>query len=296
MVILAILFMVVPLADVFAVLQSVRPGYLFVALCISMLVQWLIAVRLRLVVRALGVDLSTGELFAINAATRFYGLFLPGGNLTGIAVRFYKMSGDSGQYAATAVTLVSERIIATLTLCLLGLVFWFLAPPAGSPWLALVMFAGLLATTFLFALLMGYVSLPFSIPVNQGGRLREGMGRIRAAVGVMQALSTRTLAEVFALSILIHLISVIAFMVIAFSLGMNVSFVTMGWIRSGLILATMIPISVSGVGLREFAALLLFEDFSNEEAVAFAFLVFIVTVLAFGLLGGLIEARRLLTR
>ncbi|MFW2403914.1 MAG: lysylphosphatidylglycerol synthase transmembrane domain-containing protein [Gammaproteobacteria bacterium] len=295
-IILGCLFLVVPFSDVVAVMRTARPEYLLVALGFSLLSQWLIAVRLRLVVQALGVDFSTTDLFSINAATRFYGLFLPGGNVTGIAVRFYKMSGGNGEHAVTAVTLFSERVVATLTLCLVGLMFWWLEEPQGMAWLALVMLAGVLATTLLLLLLMGHVSLPVSLSVDREGRLGRALSRIRDAIQLTRALPKQTLLVVFALSVLIHLVSVLAFLTIALSMGMNMSFVTMGWIRSGLILAAMIPVSVSGVGLRELAAIILFEGFSNEAAVAFAIMVFVVTVLVFGLFGGAVEARRYLSR
>ena len=289
-------FSAVPVSDVIAVVREARPGYFAAALFVSLLTQWLIAIRLRLVTTGMGMDFTTIDLFRINAATRFYGLFLPGGNLTGIAVRFYKLSGSSGQHAATAVTLFSERVVATLTLCAVGLMFWLIERPSNGEWLAWIMLAILLVAALVLLLLLGYISLPFTADFRGNGRVGRAMRQLGDAIQLTRSLPRSLLVLVLVLSVFVHLVSVAAFVLIADSLGMVVPFATMGWIRSGLILATMIPVSVSGIGLREVAALLLLTDFPDEAAVAFSLLVFVATVLVFSLYGGVVEARRFMTR
>ena len=92
---------------------------------------------------ALGMRLSTLNLLQINLATVFYGLILPAGNVTGIIARFYRMSRREPNYAAIAVALAFERVVTTLTLCLVGIAFWLVDWPAD--WLALVLMLGALA-------------------------------------------------------------------------------------------------------------------------------------------------------
>jgi uncharacterized membrane protein YbhN (UPF0104 family) len=236
------------------------------------------------------VGYSTIELFAINAATRFYGLLLPGGNVTGIAVRFYKIAAPDGMYAETAVTLYSERVIATITLCTVGLIFRALDQTAENFWLVPILAAVLLGSLYLLALLMGYAPLPLAGLVDRIGG--STIAKLRLAVERTRDLPGNLFIVILALSFLIHLIGMLIFMIIALSLGWNISFVSMGWIRSGLILATMIPISISGLGLREAVALLLLGAYGADEAVAFSLLVFTVTLLFFALVGGVIEMRR----
>ena len=288
-------FSLVPVTDVATAIRSSRPDYLLTALVVAMSLQWLIAYRLRLVVNALEVGYSTTELFAINAATRFYGLFLPGGNVTGIAVRFYKIAGPQGMYAETAVTLYSERVIATLTLCTVGLTFRALDQSAENLWVVPIMAAVLIGSLYLLAVLMGYAPLPFARLIDRGVDRVGGsaLAKIRPAVERTRELPSNIFVAILGLSFLIQLLGILVFMLIALSLGWNISFVSLGWIRSGLILATMIPISISGLGLREAGALLLLSAYGDDEAVAFSLLVFAVTVLFFALLGGAIEVWRL---
>jgi len=291
---LVYVFSLVPLADVTAAMRSSRADFLLAALVVAIGLQWLIAYRLRLVVNALGVRYSTADLFAINAATRFYGLFLPGGNVTGIAVRFYKIAGTQGMYAETALTLYSERVIATISLCAVGLIFWTLDRPADHFWVAPVMVTVLIGSLYLLAVLMGYAPLPFATLIDRVFARVDvsALARFRLAVERTRELPGSIFAAIFGLSFVIHLLGILTFLLIALSLGWNISYVSLGWIRSALVLVTMIPISISGLGLRESGALLLLGAYGDNEAVAFSLLVFAVTVLFFALLGGAIEGWR----
>ena len=291
---LVYVFSLVPVADVSSAMRRSRPDYLLAALVVAISLQLLIAYRLRLVVNALGVRYSTAELFAINAATRFYGLFLPGGNVTGIAVRFYKIAGAKGMYAETALTLYSERLIATISLCAIGLIFRALDRLADDFWVVPIMIAMLIGSLYLLAVLMGYAPLSFARLIDRCVARVDGsaLTRIRLAVERTRELPGSIFATILGLSFIIHLLGIFTFLLIAWSLGWNISYVSLGWIRSGLILVTMIPISISGLGLRESGALLLLGAYGDDEAVAFSLLVFAVTVLFFALLGGVIEGWR----
>jgi uncharacterized protein (TIRG00374 family) len=294
--ILAYLFTKVPIVDVGTVFGGAQPVYLVPALFITLVSQWIVAYRLKFVVNALGVRLTTWDLFVINAATRFYGLFLPGGNVTGIAVRFYKMSKSQKKYAEIAVALFLERVVATVALCFVGLAFWLIERPDRAVGAVFIMAGVLLGVLGLYALLMGHFQL--SVPKRLRAKFTRMEGRalskIRDAVLLARSLPRGTLLPLFGLSLLIHLVGVFSYLMIALSLGLSLSFVSLGWIRSGLILATMIPVSVSGLGLREVASLMLLANSEAEVAVAFSLLVFAVTILSVALLGGIFEAKRLL--
>ena len=58
----------------------------------------------------------------------------------------------------------------------------------------------------------------------------------------------------------------------------------------------MVPISVSGLGLRDGVSLLVLQEYTiaGESVLAFSLLIFATTVFVVSLLGGYFEARRLL--
>ncbi len=295
--ILAVLFYLIPVADVFDALRSAEPLPVFGAAVISFVIYWATADRLRRLCDAHGHGWTTWEVFQINLATRFYG-FLPGGNFTGIIIRFYKLTGDKRHYMGTAVAMFYDRIAATVTLCGVGAVFWLLERPSGS-WQALVailasMLVMILALMVLFDRSPGPV---VSLIRRTAGRcVGVKLHTVRRAVRESRTLSRKQTFTVFTLSVLTHLLGVLGWYLLCLALGLDLSPVTVGWVRSAMILATMIPGSVSGLGLREGAAVLLLTGYGvgRENALAFSLLVFFVTAVLIGLAGGLVEAVRLI--
>ena len=275
--------------------SSAAPGGLLAAFLLALLAHVAIADRLRRVVQALGMRLSTLDLLQINLATVFYGLVLPAGNVTGIIARFYRMSRREPNYAAIAVALAFERLVATLTLCLVGIAFWLADWPAA--WPALVLMIGALA-----ALLAAYAVL--LAPARPFAGLRRSLGRwwpdrltsLREALRHARDLSRGVVAKVFALSVLTHALGMLAYGLVASALGLDLAFATVAWTRSAAVLIAILPVSVAGLGLREGALVILLAPYgvSAADALTYALLAFATTILAVGLLGGLLEAIRLL--
>jgi len=298
--VLVLIFSEIPLANVLEVLREVQPLPALAAAVLTFIMYAATADRLTRLCQAHGHDWSTWQIFQINLATRFYGLFLPGGNFTGIAIRFYKLSGDRSKYIGTAVALFYDRIAATVALCALGATFWLMERPSDS-WQAL---AAILVVMLVMALAL--VVLFAKSPGPAVSWLRRSVGRLggvklhtlRQAVRESRNLSPGQTAVVYMLSLSAHLLGVLSWYCMCRALNLDLSLVTIGWVRSAMILATMIPISVSGLGLREGAALLLLTTYgvSQEGALAFSLLVFAITTLMIGLVGGLIEGRRMLSR
>ena len=93
-------------------------------------------------------------------------------------------------------------------------------------------------------------------------------------------------------SMVLHLVGVILMTVLGRSLGLDLDPLTLGWIRSAVLVVTLVPISLSGLGLREgaFAVLLVPLGVKGEQAVALSLLVFGTTQVVPGLAGGIVEA------
>lgn len=298
-VILVGLFFYVPVNDIWLAVSQTYWPYVLAAACTTMLMQWVVADRLRRLCHAHGHDWSTSDIFQINLSTRFYG-FLPGGNFTGIAIRFYRLTGDHRHYLGTAVALFYDRVVATVTMCGVGAVFWLIERPSNS-WQALgAIVAAMVVMSLALTILFGQSPGPFVI------RLRTLISRIvgvrlktlRNAVRESRTLSKSQSVTIYTLSVGAHLIGVIGYFLLSEAMGLDLSFTTLGWVRTAMILATMIPVSVLGLGLREGAALMLLTAYpgvGEGEAVAFSFLVLVVTTLLVGLVGGLIEAKRMLS-
>ena len=83
---------------------------------------------------------------------------------------------------------------------------------------------------------------------------------------------------------------------LAISLNIDISIINIGWVRSVINLLTTLPISFSGLGLREGGFIVLLKTYgvSGANAVTLSFLVF-ATTLFIGGIGGVLEAKNLLS-
>jgi uncharacterized membrane protein YbhN (UPF0104 family) len=295
--ILAYLFIHIPLGDVAHALGAVRGGPMLAAIALALASQVVIAYRLKRLTDAHGLTLTVWQVFEVNLATLFYGLFLPGGNFSGIAVRFYKLSAAQQHFAGAAVALVIDRVAATAALCAVGLGFWCVAAPPDTWPIVIVMAAGLVIGVMVLVLMLTHVEAPILSPLERWAVKRGGkrLAKMHGAILDARALPGGTLPLVAALAVAAHLLGIGAYTCMGQALGLDLSYLMIGFPRAAIILATMIPISIAGLGLREGAAVAILAGYGvqGDAAVAFSLLAFGITFLLPGFLGGLFEAWRL---
>jgi uncharacterized membrane protein YbhN (UPF0104 family) len=95
---------------------------------------------------------------------------------------------------------------------------------------------------------------------------------------------------IIGLAVARHLLGIVSFGLIALSLDIHLSLLTIGWIRVVLQAIMTLPITLSGIGLREGTLVILLQEYgvSASDAVALAFLVFAIGLLV-NSLGGILE-------
>jgi uncharacterized membrane protein YbhN (UPF0104 family) len=268
-------------------------GYLLLALGTVALSMYFEALRTRVIAQAQGISVTTSQMLAVDLSASFYALFLPWGTLSRGAVRIYRLVKFGTNAPTAAVVIFRDRLESTGVMAVFGLGFLAYARPsnAGS---AAIMMTGAVVVIFMVYLM---VFTPIRFPglsvwgwvpgVRRLEHLRESIGRARA-------MSIPIQLRLFAYSLVMHSLIVLTFYFLAKSLEMDISLVTMGWVRSAVTLITMLPVTIGGIGLRETAMLLFLTPFGIQEvrAVALAFLIFIFVLLIPGLIGGLLETWR----
>ena len=286
----------ISLTDVVNSILSARPNFLIPAIILNLAAWYVASFRLKFFSAMQGFKINTFKAFEITLGTLFYGLFLPGGNLTTGLIKFYKLSWKDKKLSEGFIAIFLDRLFATISLCLVGIFFWMISIPDNSEQFVLSM----------VFVLFGLAIFCYILFFDRGQRvILRSMGlinkvyfssRLNNFIDILSRLKKIPLSSLLyigAVSILIHLINVIAFYLILLSLDLDISLSTIGWIRSVVILITIIPITISGMGLREVSFILLLGAFgvSSSSAFAYSILVFFVTRIVPGLLGGLFEAK-----
>jgi hypothetical protein len=288
------------LTEVVSSIGSVKLNYVVTACIMSFLIQVIISKRLQVIAVQQGIGISVSRALDINLTAVFYGLFLPGKSLTGNAIRYYKLSNPDKKWAEALASILFDRVVATISLCTIGILFWIFDFRPSS------VFVGLGMTTLLVCLFIATVlildmerlvllhkclekiDLPF---------LSDWLDRFLSSLRMYRGLGSISLVSALALSILAQLLVVFIYCLLARSLDINTSIFTLGWISSAVVLATMIPVSISGFGIREGALFLLLKPYGvvGEDVLALSFLVFGVTLLLVGTIGGVLEGSKTLS-
>lgn len=274
-------------------LTGARLEFIGLGLLAQTLSRLLGTLRLREFAAASGHLRSVGDVFRVNLASDFYRLFIPGGTVTAGAARVFRFRHLDVPVTSGSAIVVRDRIDATLFLVLTGMVFLSVDTDM----------SGLPMATFLLLGCLGLVLLALLVESPLARLVDNRLDRIEIPVVgswlargwiALRKTGQMTGAEhlfVALLSIFAHLVGTTAYLFLAFSVGIDLTFLEMGWIRPLVLLMTMIPVSLGGVGLRETAFLLVLLQLGidAERALALSFLVFLVTVLAFGVAGGVSE-------
>jgi len=299
--ILYYIFTTIPFLEVIRSVMSARVSYIILALLLSPFVICVEAYRMRILTDKQGMTLSMHQIIDINLITGFYGLFLPG-YLAGGAIRIYRFSQPANQWTEALVSIAFNRLIGTIVLVIVGILFWMLDTNSRSNHMI-----GLI----LLAILSGLLLIHFLVFNGKLSRFLERYARkidlslipqiVRSKIrtllistGQYHGLSRSLLIYIFALTFTSHLLGILSFYLFALSIGMNVSFINIGWIRSFTLIVTMFPISFAGLGVREGILVFLLKPYGvpATDAVALSFLIF-ARALLLGGIGGLVEAKNL---
>lgn len=261
--------------------------------CVLSTLRWQMLIPQRLPAR---------KLYSYYMIGVFFNNYLPG-LIGGDAVKAYYLSGDlkanstkeGGQPEPTielthhdayrSVAFASafmDRYLGFFALISLGL----LAYPLSSRGPSYAPVAWVLPTFFCVAIVVSIVLA--WIPIRRGPRfvitLSEYFGLYRS--------NTLLLCRTFLYSLVIQLLSFVAVFILARGLALPLDFVTIMLNLPVIVLITLLPISISGIGVRESAFIWLFglAGIAAEKAMALSLLWFLSTVAAG--IWGLIEYLR----
>ncbi len=269
--------------------------------CVLMLpVYYLNSLQMYLMTRVQGLALSVGDIFFINMITRFYELFLPT-YLAGGAIRWYHYAKANNKPAEALASIVLNRVLEAFLLLVFGLAFWLLDRRADAGSLPMALGLGLLTLLSVvgyllafngrFHALMRTVLARLKVPAWLAGKF----GKLLDALQVYEHESAGFHGKVLALAVLRHLLTIWTLYMLVLALDLEVDLATLAWIRTVVVFAMLLPISISGFGVREATIVTLLAPFGVAPAAAVSLsLLMFARGLLFSLIGGACEAYRVL--
>jgi len=294
------LFTKVPLADVRKSLDGASPTWIALGFAIQILIRIVNAWRIRLIAAAQGAPLSFGAILSVLFTSALYGLLLPG-SIGGGAATLVKYVGKGATASAALASMVVNRLLETITVLSFAAFFWGLAQleagATGSAYwaIALVVAAPLLLIVS-YVLLFGRARLLARVerwrPFWERWRVTRGLGAVLQQCARAGSLRAMPAASVCSLSMFKELLAALSAYCFARSLGIELPLVAVAWMQSAVGLLVLLPITISGLGVRESALVLATRAYGVEPATALSWgLVQFASLLGIVLIGGLIEAR-----
>jgi len=295
-----VFFYIVPVRDVYNALINADPLYVGFGLILAFPVMFLGAVQLKLLIRRLHISLNVFQIWAINLAIKFYMIFMPNA-FVGSGLRWYRFAQPDGKPAEALAAVAFNRILDTFLVIMTGLGFWFLSGDytLQKGGIGLVI---LIIGTVVLWIGITRVSSPVykwfkgrfihDVQGNFQQRLLNSTERLLTAVATFSEFSPWELLLVITVGVFRNLVNVLSSLLLAKSVGIDLSYTDMGWIQSVVSLTALLPFSIGeGLGYREVSLVAILSSFGIgvDLALAFSFIIFIRSIML-GVVGGIIEA------
>lgn len=299
--ILYYIFSIIPFREVIASIKTVNLIYIVIAFSVVFVSLFIAALQMKLLTDRQGMTLSLGKIFQINLIARFYSIFLPGQLAAGV-IRWHKLSRPDNKRAQAFASITFNRLVDTIIIVIVGILFWFDSVSDTDYKIGLVLISILFVLLSIYFLLFNVRGYKFlyghkvklnliPIPLVFQGKIDKLLSSITRYHDLSQSL----FASVVALSLTKRLLGILSFWLFALSLGIEISFINICWVSSIILILNMLPVSFSGLGVREGALIVLLQPYgiSATDAVALSLLLFARAIMVGGI-GGLIELKDLL--
>jgi uncharacterized protein (TIRG00374 family) len=287
-------------AEMATLARTVVPSLVLLGFALHLVMVCLNAWRWQLLVRAQGTSLGLSRLIAYYFVCMFFNTFTPT-SIGGDVARVIDLARHTGRRATALASVLIERVIGLLVLLpvsLLGLVL-SLSHLAGHRWLFIYLegiLVGVLAVAFAFLRVERAHGTFRRVPIL--GALAERPGVKVRVKNVQEALDVykeerRVLTTAFWISLLSRATWIVSCAVFGKALGIEIPVASYFLVIPLVEVARMVPISLSGIGVREGAIVFLMSFFgvSSSAALALSILIY-APFLVNGLAGGLLYAAR----
>ena len=277
-------------------LRQADVPWLFAALAAGSLSPITATIRLWMLLRVQGAGFSLPKIAQLYMVGMFFNLFLLG-STGGDAVKlFYLLRGGEARHRAGIIlSVIMDRVLGLLALMILAAIFlaaryqWLTQTPAVASVVHGFMFM-LVAALGGLAMVFATVQLRLvdRLPVNMPARSK--FIELAGAVAVYVRAWPTTLAGIL-ISFVGHSSFFFTYYFAGRALRAGVSFIDMTVILPVINSILALPISVSGVGVRESLFKTLLHDLCGvgpEKSVPISIIGFMCTVIFYGLLGGVV--------
>lgn len=286
-----VLLYIVDFSLVFIYIRNIPWYILIVLILIGLFRTWLTGLRWQVLNPDISGQLSRRQYFCLLMMAKPFNLIMPGA-LGGDVIRsVMTVNAVKEKKIDNVLAIIADRFIGLFSIVILGTLAFILSKeiPDKSAFYAFFIVVYSAIIMVLVFLTNSYLNRAFEKVTSRMGNIGVMLNNVAEAW--QNALSyfktnKKNVVMGLLLCIPIHVVSFFTAYLLALSLSINISFFDISLIIALVWLITAIPISISGVGVRELSMIYLFSIYGidAEPATALSIFLYIVTVIM-GLLG-----------
>lgn len=268
-----------------------------IALLLHYIVRYFSALQNYIICERQGLNLPVRRIFAINLVSNFYALFLPG-DIAGGGIRWYKYSKESKRRAGALAAILWGRIVDYTVIVIIGLVAFLIKNPFQDQRIIEISIAFLVTLLFFQVIVIvkkcwNSIEHLTKITVNKVirvNKVRNAMYSVLHSFASFQELNQGDMVKIYLITIISNMIGIFVFLFLAISANIDLSVYDIAWIRTVSILIMVIPVTISGLGLREGIIIFLLGlyEIPQEHALIYSLTIFFRLVVV-AISGGIIE-------
>ena len=245
----------------------------------------LAALQLKILTDSHDMKLSLTQIVGINASTAFYSLFVPG-ILFGGVIRWYRLSQSNKMRAQALVVVVMNRLLSLFALLVIGVIGWLYTDDRANTefffWFILACLLAMIGGSAVLSNRQNAISIRRRIVDNDRmrPRIKEVLLKLIDAANDYRdiGLPNRLLLVLYAISW--HLVVIAMTYFFGLALGVPIPLSVLAWTRAIVVLILLLPMTISGFGVREgsWVFLLGLYGVSPADAFALSLLTFVPTL------------------
>ncbi|KQY99711.1 hypothetical protein ASD45_02075 [Pseudolabrys sp. Root1462] len=267
-------------------LSRLHSGWLAAAVGILAAQVFILAARWRLIAEGCGINPSFGSVLRISFIATFFNQVLPS-TVGGDAARIWMLARDGGGWAASAYSVLLDRVagLIALTLIVFLCLPWTLSvvqDPVARTVLVLIGISAIAGSVVFLAI--GHIRWK---PLMHWAPTRHLVEVSRTAWRICG--SRNALGIIAASSFVVHLMTILAAWCMVQSVSATTSFALLLFLVPPVILIATVPISIAGWGVREGSMIVAFGYAGLPQSDGLVVSVLIgLTFFAIGAIGGIV--------
>lgn len=295
--ILIYIFSKVDVKESLLIIKQTKYFLLFIAVLFSMFPLVLLAWRWKILLKVQDIRVSLKKIYFLILLSNFYSLFLPGRISSDIVKGYKLLNSNKNKKEEVFLSVLMDRGIGLFsTILLSAAILLFYADSRNILQinvhvLTMIIIFLIFVLIFLFNKDFEKVIMEKVKPIMPDFIKKNNLlNRVFLAIKIHWQ-DKNVLFFAIILSILGQLGNIFTSYLICLSLGINLSFFTLSVIMFCVTFLLMIPISFSGLGVRDGALLFLMKIYSveAEKAIAFSLLIFFLNILIYSIIGVVME-------